>query len=98
MAHFTIDDLSEEVRKSYVVMKQLPDGRLCGVLRLLYHWTMHVDIDPCGYRERYCYKSLPDAIIALDKWDGTGDPEGWHRHPESGRRRDLETGQEWIAP
>jgi len=22
-----------------------------------------------------------------DQWDGEGEPDGWHRHPHSGRRR-----------
>jgi len=33
---------------------------------------------------------------AFNKYDGS-EPEGWHRHPKSGRRRNIETGEEWIA-
>lgn len=27
------------------------------------------------------------AVAALIEWDGTGEPEGWIRHPMTGRRR-----------
>lgn len=90
------EDLAEEVRRSYHSFKSLPDGRLCGIMKLLFHWTIHVDIDPVGYGDRYCYQTLDLAVEAMEKWDGTGDPDNWHRHPKSGRRRDLETGREWV--
>jgi hypothetical protein len=54
--------------------------------------------DECGYEDRWCYHSYPAAKAALDEWDGTGEPNGWHRHPDSGRRRDLERNEEWINP
>lgn len=90
------DFLSPENAEPYLAFRQLPDGRWLGVLRLLFHWTLHVDIDPWGYRDRYCYRHVYDALRAMREWDGTGDPEGWHRHPKSGRRRD-ERGNEWVA-
>lgn len=90
--------LSDENRDAYTYLRVLPDGRLCGVLRLLMHWTLQVDIDWSGYRERYCYATLLQALLGLVDWDGKGDPgHGWHRHPETGRRRDPATGREWLA-
>jgi hypothetical protein len=91
-------DLPPHVVDYYAMLKELPDGRICGVQRLLFHWTLHVDIDDIGYADRYCYQTEEGALRALIQWDGEGDPEGWHRHPKSGRRRDLATGKEWIAP
>ena len=93
-----ISDLPEDVTEHYAHMRVLPDGRICGVMRLLFHWTLHVDIDFVGYADRYCYQTKEGAVAALDNWDGIGDPEGWHRHLKSGRRRNLQTGEEWIAP
>jgi hypothetical protein len=81
-----------------VVLGQLPDGRICGVLRLLYHWTMHVDLNEIGYEDRYCYNDLAGALTAFAGWNGEGEPMGWHRHPTTGRRRDPATGEEWVAP
>lgn len=91
-------DLPPDVVDYYAMLKELPDGRVCGVQRLLFHWTLHVDIDDIGYADRYCYQTADGAFNALMQWNGEGDPEGWHRHPKSGRRRDLATGKEWIAP
>ena len=88
---------SPETRAQYLLMRTLPDGRVFGVHPLLYHWTLHVDIDDFGYNERYCYPDLADALLACATWDGAGDPPGfWNRHPESGRRRDR-AGNEWVA-
>jgi hypothetical protein len=53
--------------------------------------------DRHGYDDRWCYHSITDAAKALSAWDGTGEPEGWHRHPLSGRRRSVE-GEEYVLP
>jgi hypothetical protein len=102
LANHSFDELNSDVLGDilayYCHLRVLPDGRICGVAKLLFHWTLHIDIDPFGYADRYCYTDSIDAIAALDQWDGKGDPVGWHRHPRSGRRRDPATGREWIAP
>lgn len=93
----TDEGLPDEVVPQYLALRRLPDGRIIGVHRLLYHWTLHVDIGEFCYAERYCYQTVESALQAFNEWDGKGDPEGWHRHPTSGRRRDPATGKEWIA-
>lgn len=53
-----------------------------------------------GYEQRWCYHSLLDALAALNDWKSRGyegEPDGWHRHMPSGRRRD-ENGVETIRP
>ena len=88
--------LPEQIVSNYKALRRLPDGRLIGVLRLLFHWTLHIDIWELGYSDRYCYPDLDDCLAACQTWDGTGDPPGfWNRHPISGRRRDR-SGHEWI--
>lgn len=95
----TIDDLAPEVKDAYIGLRQLDDGRIIGLHRLLFHWTLHVDIDWCGYRERYCYHNLDAGLHALLYWDGKGDPEGWVKHVPSGRTRPnadpSKEGYEW---
>ncbi len=86
-------ELSDEVKSYYTKMKTLADGRICGVHRLIYHWTMQVGISEFGYEERYCFATQEMAETAMDAWDGTGDPILWHRHPETGRRRNVVTGE-----
>jgi hypothetical protein len=85
----------ETTLAEYALVRRLPDGRLCGVKRLLFHWTIHVGITFTGHDERYCYATFAGAASALEAWDGEGEPDGWHKHPSSGRRRDPATGETW---
>jgi hypothetical protein len=50
--------------------------------------------DHIGYDDRWCYHTDEDAQKALDAWDGVGEPDGWHRHPGTGRRRQDDV--EWV--
>jgi hypothetical protein len=89
-------ELPREIAESYIDLRKLPDGRYIGTLRLMFHWTMHIDIDYAGYADRYCFATYELAKKAFDEWSGQGDPEGWHRHPTTGRRKDLTSGREWV--
>jgi hypothetical protein len=71
-------------------VKDAPDGRRIAVMPLLF--TAAVIIGPRHnvlnpYDDRWCYHSIEAALAAVWAWDGTGEPDGWHRHPDSGRRR-----------
>lgn len=72
-------------------LKQLVDGRFAYVFRFMFTVAILVTDERnirYGYSDRWCYESMTDAIAALEEWDGTtAEPEGWHRHPDSGRRR-----------
>jgi hypothetical protein len=38
-------------------------------------------------------------VRALREWDGNGEPDGWMRHPDSGRRRpDGDAAREYVEP
>lgn len=53
--------------------------------------------DRFGFDNRWCYRDSTSAGKALEAWDGTGEPQGWHRHPGSGRRRlNGDATQEYI--
>lgn len=71
----------------YPVFWMRPDGNLCGLHKLLFHWTVHVDLDWSGYKHRYCYRTDAAAIAAMDEWSGAlgTEPDGWHKHPDTGR-------------
>lgn len=75
----------------YVGACMLPDGRIAAVYPLAYTGAI-ITMTPAGiefgYEDRWCYHSVADALRALNRWDGTGEPDGWHRHPTSGRRRE----------
>ncbi len=75
---------------TYREYKKLDEFIYVAIKPLLYHWTMIVGIigDKMGYEDRWCYANQELAEKAIREWDGVGDPEGWHRHPKSGRRRE----------
>jgi hypothetical protein len=35
----------------------------------------------------WCYDGFGSAYEAVCAWRGLGEPQGWHRHPRTGRRR-----------
>lgn len=55
-----------------------------------------------GVTDRYTYRSLSAAIAALAAWEHRGflgEPQGWHRHQPSNRRRTHgDATREYIAP
>ncbi len=48
----TEQDLDPEIAAGYQRFWTLPDGRLCGLRRLLYHWTVQLGITDAGYEDR----------------------------------------------
>lgn len=79
----------------YTNPKQFADGSFAAVFKFMYTAGIVHKLDEYGYSDRWCYHSVEDAVAALDAWDGTGEPQGWHRHPKTGRRRDGS--REWVA-
>lgn len=69
-------------------IKEAPDGRRIAVLPLIYTAAVIIGPEHTGsYDDRWCYVDVEAALAAAKAWDGTGEPEGWHRHPTTGRRR-----------
>lgn len=89
-------------QQGYVAAYPSEDGRWIGVRPLIFHWTMHVGRigDESGFDRRYCYATLPLALMALGEWkerNFEGEPSGWHRDPFTGRRRpDGDATREYI--
>lgn len=79
-----------------------PDARYVAVVPYLYTWGLIVGRCVHATRffdDRWCYHDVAAAVAAAHVWDGTGEPEGWHRHPMSGRRRvDGDPTREYIQP
>lgn len=84
--------------------KRFADGRAGWVMRMMFGARLIVgrcreDWRSDEYDDGWCYKDVSLATAALDRWDGTGEPEGWHRHPTSGRRRpDGDPSREYVNP
>lgn len=87
--------LGPELTAHYTMLGKLPDGSVCGVHKLMFHWTMHIGLDDIGYADRYCFATEQLAQMAMILWNGDGDPQLWHKHPMTGRCRDPVTGMIW---
>jgi hypothetical protein len=75
---------------NYIEPRIINDRTYAAIMPLIYTHaiiTGRIGDDAC-YDDRWCYHGREAAIAALRAWDGTGEPDGWHRHPGTGRRRD----------
>ncbi|MBO9428582.1 hypothetical protein [Sulfitobacter sp. R18_1] len=75
----------------YLSPKEIGNGNYACIMPLMFtHAIIKGRIGNLNsYEDRWCYSSLEKAQEALDAWDGVGEPEGWHRHPMTGRRREV---------
>lgn len=68
-----------------------PDGRAVWVRAFMFTYAIILGRpDDVGtYDDRWCYGTRADAMVAAEAWlAGTeAEPSGWHRHPDTGRRR-----------
>lgn len=67
--------------------RTFPDGRIGMVLPITFGRARLGIGDEYGFDDVWCFDTPERAIRALVEWDGEGEPEGWIRHPMSGRRR-----------
>lgn len=84
----------------YTDYRAFPSGRDACIARFAFTVAILADMLPEGYGERWCYANITQARAALAEWDGADDtePQGWHRHPATGRRRpDGDASREHIA-
>lgn len=88
------------LRNGYELIRIMPDGSIAATVAFLFTDAIITGIGLTGYEDRWCFKKVPfrlHAKAALLAWSGDDhtEPQGWHRHPGSGRRRD-EDGNETI--
>lgn len=69
-------------------VKVLDGGRWAAVVPRLF--TAAIQVGTIGdmhcVDDHWCYTNILEAQAALDAWDGVGEPDGWRRHPRTGRR------------
>jgi hypothetical protein len=82
----------------YLDLRPIDNAQWVGIVPLMYTHAIIIGRlgDMTGYENRWCYESYDNAKAALDAWDGRGEPQGWHRHPISGRRRSKD-GLEYVT-
>jgi hypothetical protein len=73
-----------------IAFRDLGDGRGVWLVPMIY--TIKLIIGPIGavwYDDGWCYKTTLRAQRAFDEWNPAVDkePQGWVRHPPTGRRR-----------
>jgi hypothetical protein len=73
----------------YQEPRPLGDGRYACLFQFMFTWGIIVGRigDEHSYDDRWCYHHREAAARALADWSGEGEPQGWHRHPSTGRRR-----------
>jgi hypothetical protein len=84
----------------YTDPRPLANDRWAAIVPLVYTHAIVTGrmLDRTGYENRWCFDSYESAKKAMDEWDGTGEPYGWHRHPSTGRRRpDGDAALEYVA-
>lgn len=81
----------------YPHSRQLPNGQWLAVAPMMFTAGLFVmDDNPLtGYKTRYCYEHMCDALAALTKWGGKGDPPGpWVKQkPENRLNPNIMGGQ-----
>ena len=90
MTNATEDEFVTFLRlNGYRNLRRLDPETIAGVHEFIYTDAILLfkDGDRTGYVDRWCFEK-GKAEPALDAWDGVGEPQGWHRHPTSGRRRE----------
>lgn len=75
----------------YLAVQPLGDGRGVYLLPMAFG-NLRLAIGEIGslsFDDVWCYQAEQSdaAWRAALGWDGEGEPEGWYRHPETGRRR-----------
>jgi hypothetical protein len=73
-----------------ILFRELGDGRGVWVYPMLYTFKLVIGPLNAGWHNGgWCYKDLPSVVVAFVVWNPVTEPEpdGWVRHPPSGRRR-----------
>ena len=82
----------------------MPRHQYAAIHRFIFTWGIIVGdlFDDCGYSGRWCFDTFPAAAVALAAWRDSGfigEPSGWHRHPDTGRRRpEGDASREYVTP
>jgi hypothetical protein len=89
-------------REGAIYWRALPDGYEITVYPMTFgkaRVCYGLQHDRCII-DAYCYPTRAQALDAAAVWTGEGDPpDGWHRHPNSGRRRDDgDATREYVMP
>lgn len=82
------------------IVKDAPDGRRVWVTPFMFTAGIVIgEPDALTYDDRWCYVTVSQAAVWGRRWSAEAgtEPDGWHRHPTSGRRRpDGDAAREYL--
>lgn len=93
-------DVEQAARSGFLHTRDMGDEwGIVGIMPFIYTVAIVAEIHEYGYVHRWCYHSYEAAQEAYNNWNGEGEPEGWHRHTPSCRRRENgDKTKEYITP
>ena len=78
------EELIEFLKKEgYYNLREIPNRGLCGLRQFIFTVGLVEGLGEHSYNGRYCYPNelIKDSVIAIELWDGEGDPiGGWIKH------------------
>lgn len=77
-----------ETECGYKFVREIPNDHYAAIYpKMFTHAIITGRVgDRVSLGDCWCYPDFASAVRALAAWDGTGEPQGWMRHPDSGRR------------
>lgn len=94
---FTTEEAAElcaaiQEENGYLLVHPINSEEYVLIHKFMFTWAIMTGLlwMPDILEDRWCYSSLQCAAAALTEWGSRGyegEPQGWHRHPKSGRRR-----------
>jgi hypothetical protein len=62
----------------YEHLRELPDGTIAGIGRLMFTTALYIDLNEWGWERRFCFTERGKALEELAKLNSCEDlPEGW---------------------
>lgn len=63
------------------IVRRVDETRWVALTQMIFTWALISApiTEVWGHDRRWCYHTFPAALAAGWAWDGTGEPQGWHR-------------------
>jgi hypothetical protein len=76
-----------------LLRRDLEDGRIVELHSMIFNYRITItspENDGTCYDDMWCWKGerLAAALAAFAAWNGEGEPDGWNKHPPTGRWRE----------
>lgn len=71
------DELIEFLEtQGYSHVRRLENGVCIGIGELIFTSAVYYGLSYYGWKKRWCFSTLSEAIESISEWDGEGDPPG----------------------